>query len=87
VCRISQLRLNLIARRSLWHLFCWETDIPLDVLPLPDIGNFPIQKEKLPTRFRTASPQCYDKKYDVDEMLNNHQVECGRLLYANMGSG
>jgi hypothetical protein len=47
--------------------------------PAPDIGPFPFKHRKLPTRLRTASPQCYDKKYDDNEMLNNHQVECGRL--------
>lgn len=35
---------------------------------------------KVPTRFRTASLQCYNKKYDLHELLNKHQVKSGGLL-------
>ena len=40
----------------------------------------PFKHEKLPIRFRTASPQCYDKKCDINEMLIKHQMECGRQI-------
>ena len=44
----------------------------------------PFKHEKLPTRFRTASPQCYDKKNDINEILIKHQMERGRLIQANV---
>ena len=41
----------------------------------------PFKHEKLPTRFRTTSPQCYDKKNDINEILIKHQMERGRLTW------